>query len=63
MMKIKKISPGVEELHMPIYLLFQEGAVVEVPDDIGQALVKKLDFVEVKEIDKSEKKERKRKWK
>lgn len=46
-MKIKKISPGVEELHRPMYIQFVPGEEVEVPEDIGQALVKRPDFVEV----------------
>lgn len=44
-MKVMKTSPGIEELHRPVHLVFEYNVPVEVPDDIGQALVKKQDYV------------------
>lgn len=49
-MKIVRTKPGIEELHRPIYVELRYNEPVEVPDDIGQALVKKDDYEEVKEI-------------
>jgi len=59
--KIKYIGTAGSKVFLPGYGEFEKGVVVEVSDDIGETLIRRPDFEEVKPVVKPKAKPKEKK--